>query len=203
MKSKIVVGLLLIAAWGYPTPLSNSFMAACDGQLRIIGSTNVSSFMLTAPISHSLCYIGHPDETCTLEVKIPLKGFQADLPLMEKDFLEMMKYTKYPFISLRFIMVPSDLKPGQSDETVRVGILGQEIDYSVRLATRINDESGYWELTGLHEINLPDLGISPPEKMFGLIKVREKISISFALRIDFRNQLICNNEVQYKSKIRP
>ena len=202
MKLKIFIGILFIAVGTYPMPRGAIYVASYEGQFRIQGSTNVGGFMLTVPINTTQFQYSDHGKVISLEIKIPIVDFNADIPLMVRDFRAMMEYRKYPEMALRFSLIPDEIHPGTLNKVVEIELRNRKLLYTIQLVATQYDYPDSWLLYGVQEIRLSELGITPPTRMLGLVRVNDKLSITFALEFDFRNPLITKHEVQYKSKIR-
>jgi len=178
------------------TSLLNSFMSTAHntqnkGSISIYGSSNVNKFVLTnsmMPISLRAC--NYCKDTNALKTKvywvqIPIKDFQTDNPQVYKDFLNITKSRQYPNISIGITLeMLHKIVAGVSSLVVpaEVSMAGTAQTYHIRCqiqrtAPQVLTVSGY------QTMKLTDFNISPPEKLFGLVKVNNEINVNFGFVI--------------------
>jgi len=160
----------------------------CGTFLVINGKSNVNSF--------SFSFLNSPDDTGSsfryrswekgTEILIPLKEFQASNPRMYNDFLQEVHESEYPYISVFFPYLEPD-KLGSvtsgSGQKVLITLAGVTKQYTIECA--LVNCGDHLALRGSEKIRLTDFRISPPEKLSGLIKVKDEITVSFGIILNF------------------
>lgn len=162
--------------------------SACSSFLVIRGESNVNRFSFTfinpAPdkvgnTHYNLMWNGK-------ELFIPVREFEASNPHMYKDFLQQMKESRYPYISIRFTDFSTEEHAGYSGYlkyNVRITLAGVTREYAIDCELASCGDN--FTIRGSEILKLTDFNIPPPQKLNGLIKVRDEISVSFSLMINF------------------
>ena len=168
-----------------------SYSNDCNSFIRILGGSNINSFSFTystSSLSDALQIIETKD-TGFLSVTVPVRDFEASNSLMYEDFLELIRAREFP--DLRIIIPKERLeKAFRTDRTSC-----PDIEIMLAGVTRIYKiDCNYYDcgnnlfIQGLKMIKLSDFNIQPPEKLNGLIKVRDEISVNFGLIITFTDE---------------
>ncbi len=157
----------------------------CESRISIHGSSNVNQFQL---INHNPKIVRPSDQggdqTRDQRIEIPVHQFEGANKQMRKDFLEMVKASRYPFIIMT--IEPRNLEEcmkaqGLSDFKTQITIAGVSRDYVVPCGIDTCETSGY-VLRGSLEVELTDFGIDPPRKFFGLVRVNNEVLIDYVFR---------------------
>jgi hypothetical protein len=172
-------GALLVSA------LEGGTKAACEPYIIITGSTNVNSFQFhqtperIAPILLTSLSHGGNSSISRTHIKIPVKKFKADNPFIYKDFMVLLQAAEHPYIT---VDLPKPFEPSQQSDSgkfdIRITIAGISQEYKAKCFSDICD-NGNTFLFGTQIIRLSDFNIDPPEKTFGLIKVKDEVIINF------------------------
>ncbi|GEM_PF-1275961 len=119
--------------------------------------------------------------------KIPVKAFQARKPQMRRDFQKMLQASRYPNIRVaidkeELIEILKGLYP--SDLQMKLSLAGHSD--SVRSQYNIKQTSpNQLLLKGLSSINLYNFQLTPPQKMLGLVEVKQTILIKFDMVLSY------------------
>ncbi len=160
----------------------------CMSYLVIIGESNVNRFSFTfknpAPDK-----VGIPRNNLLwngTELFIPVREFEASNPHMYKDFLQQMQESRFPYISIRFIDFSNEKHTDSVSHlkyNVGITLAGVTREYSIdcELVSCGNNST----IKGAETLKLTDFNIPPPQKLNGLIKVKDEISVSFSIMINF------------------
>jgi len=165
--------------------------SACNSFLVIRGESNVNRFSFTFK-NPSTDKVGNPDFNLKwngTELFIPVREFEASNPHMYKDFLQQMQESRYPYISIRFIDFSSEELAdytGYLKYMVGITIAGITREYAIDC--EIVSCGDNFTIRGSESLKLTDFNIPPPQKLNGLIKVRDEISVSFSLIINFTTE---------------
>jgi hypothetical protein len=184
-------GFILIALnYLYFFPGSISGQAApdlpgCRNYLQINGESNVNQFSLTYQASEDrINQNGNGRET--IEISIPIKEFRTSNPMMYQDFLELMQEDKHPRIRVTFSRDQLDYWLNQDRSTCpEISITIAGITRKYRIDCSIAQCSDNIVLKGEEVILLSDFRLKPPEKLMGLVKVNNEISVDFGFIVTF------------------
>jgi hypothetical protein len=196
MKSwiqQILLILLLLLTGSAISPIppggdDNGKSNTCSTFLVINGESNINRFsfsFLSNPDDPADSYNSHTGDNGT-EVLIPLREFQASNPRMYNDFLQEVHEREYPNISIFLpYMGPDKLEAMTTgaEQKVLITMAGVEKQYTVDCdLVNCGDRL---VIRGSQMIRLTDFKISPPEKLNGLIKVKNEITVSFGIILNF------------------
>ena len=158
-----------------------------ENYISIKGSSNVNEFELIN-VSPS---ISEASETATKngsfrEIQIAVDDFTGPNDRMIQDFKEMVDAGNYPFIKI-FIeqkeLADFDETTGLTNFKTEISIAGVSREYVVPCRVESNLEKGYL-LGGSFTLKLTDFEIDPPQKLMGLVKVKNKVFINFVFNFD-------------------
>jgi hypothetical protein len=175
----------------YPAGTEKEGVAGCGNYLIISGETNVNRFSFTYTGGAAEAGTGNGPRSSLQgpEILIPVRQFEASNPHMYNDFLIQMQENRFPYISIRF----DRFSPGKPDEQVTrtvervyITLAGVTRQYSIE-CERITCGTSYI-LKGFETLRLTDFDIMPPEKLNGLIKVRNEITVSFGIILNFTSE---------------
>jgi hypothetical protein len=161
---------------------------ACSTFLVINGESNINRFsfsFLSRPdnLESSFNYRSRENGT---EILIPLREFQASNPHMYNDFLQQLHESEFPYMSILFPHLdPGKLEtvPNGTEQKVLITLAGVARQYTVDCDLVTCGDR--FSIRGSEKIMLTDFKISPPEKLNGLIKVKNEITVSFGIILNF------------------
>lgn len=188
----ILVILLLLSGGAmsplYPEGREKEGSSGCISYLVIKGESNVNRFSFTFrnPTPDEVTGRGYRTPGKVTEMLIPVREFEASNPHMYNDFLLQMQESKYPYISIRFTPTgpekQSDLIK-YSKRNVLITLAGVTREYAIDCELVSCGNS--YTIRGSETLRLTDFHIPPPEKLRGLIKVRDEITVSFSIMFNF------------------
>lgn len=191
-RNIMMTGVLLIT-WSYPSPLFSEgrnkiTYNECNNFIVISGQSNVNHFSFTysRQTGDRGDFLLYPVVDKGSELKIPVRDFEPSNPLMYNDFLNDLREREYPVITIKFpdIELSKYNEPSLSTKyEVQITIAGITREYSVECFLQYC--SNHYLLKGSKMIRLSDFQISPPEKLSGLIKVKDEINVSFGIILNF------------------
>jgi hypothetical protein len=172
----------------FPEGKGKGESVACSNFLIISGESNINRF--------SFSFATRPDDPASglnyrswqngTEIMIPVRDFKASNPHMYYDFLRQLHENDYPYISIRF----PGFKPGkpgdlakESQYSVLITLAGIKKQYTIDCAVITCGD--HYAISGSETLRLTDFNISPPEKLNGLIKVKDEINVSFGIILNF------------------
>ncbi|MCL6216742.1 YceI family protein [Zunongwangia pacifica] len=154
-----------------------------ESQLKINGDTNINSFNCVFNPQELpeklIARFERKQQTLIFKntsLKLRAKAFDCGSRPINRDFKDLIKAEKYPYIFLDL----KELKltaPNSALVTLNIEIAGIEKPYKVLV--KIDDSKSNY--TGIINLNINDFKLEPPKKVFGLIKVKEEIQIEFDL----------------------
>ena len=140
----------------------------------------VSSF-LQPHQTDELTVPGKSSPAGLIAFRIPVEGFESKNPLLTKDFNRFMQAETHPYIQVR-------IKKSQLHQLAR-GKNSQKLPLQIHMAGKTQQvESRYLTrhypsnqmlIEGRVQVNLEDFNLEPPQKMMGLVQVKDKIFINF------------------------
>jgi hypothetical protein len=161
-----------------------------NSSLTITGSTNVLSFKLfqkddsllknklTVAVTQSQSKLFLSQNQLTVMVN----NFNSNNPMALKDFLKLVKSDIYPTLQVQINYL--DLQPISGKEQLNKGIVMASITitgitkyYSIPISFTNNGD--LYTVNGNKKLSIRDFGLTPQNKMMGLIKVSEWIDIDF------------------------
>jgi len=126
-----------------------------------------------------------------IEFKIPVKGFKGDNYLMENDFYNLLDAAKFPVIVV-------GIEKSMLQE-IFFGSDDSAIDFYITLAGNTKHLKGQYItynrsditfLSGKAKIRLTDFSLEPPQKMMGMLKVKDVIFITFDISLSSNQTLV-------------
>jgi hypothetical protein len=124
-------------------------------------------------------------QTKKYRLQIPVRDFQSDNQQIYRDFLRITKAEQYPNITIGISL--DDLHQLFSMPTsiaipVDITMAGVQKTYQVR-CTVTHCKELCLNVSGTRKMKLTDFNISPPEKLFGMIRVNNEINVIFGFVI--------------------
>ncbi|HLF34090.1 MAG TPA: YceI family protein [Cyclobacteriaceae bacterium] len=125
-------------------------------------------------------------------LKLRTTRFDCKNYQMNLDFKDLLQADQYPYIIIRVLNINNSSqeikgtlaqnpRPNAMFLSVNIEIAGQVKDYTLPVDVRVMGDDRYY--LGNLSLDIQDFGIEPPKKLFGLVRVSEKISIDFMVRI--------------------
>lgn len=116
--------------------------------------------------------------------RLDAKGFECNMDVITKDFADIIQADKYPYIKIDFISFEREPKYQETEEKFKGDLTITLGNVSVRRQVRcsiVKDDNGLIHLQGRQNFNFSDFKLKAPTKMMGLVKVDEKITVTFHL----------------------
>jgi hypothetical protein len=121
----------------------------------------------------------------SIAVSIPAHDFICSNRLMKNDFLSLIRADTSPDIDIQLqgIQGVANLK-NDSTEVVMVNITLAGVKRSMDVyCSIVKDDANHFTLSGTRLVKLSDFNLIPPSKFFGLIKVKNEITIHFEIKL--------------------
>lgn len=181
----VIVSLLLCSGFAD----EGIWVIDAESQLTIQGSTNVNDF---------ICKIDYCTGTDTLQyiennsgnelrftrslMTVPIRSFDCGAKPISKDFWKTLKAETYPEMTINFISLQNLHFKNNSniDGIVDIALAGVTARYTIRYHVQVKD-NGNVLLRGRHAVNFSDFQLVAPQKLNGLIKVKEVLKVDFNL----------------------
>jgi hypothetical protein len=163
----------------------------CNSYILICGKSNINqfNFIYNSVDTKDIRLFSHSKDTGLFEVSIPIKDFEASNPLMYNDFLELMKAVEYPRINICLSRHQLELASnGSQSSCPEITITLAGITRSYPINCTIYNCSDKLYINGSKKIKFSDFNITPPEKLHGLVKVRDEIDVNFGFIVSFLDQ---------------
>ncbi|MCB2194892.1 MAG: YceI family protein [Bacteroidetes bacterium] len=191
---RLIVRIILIIVLGILFNLNGlaakpyNFSYCFLDHIQIEGETNLNQFNLIYNstnenrFTHNRLELDDPNEI--IEFKIPVYQFEGQNPLMEHDFREMLDADNHPVI---IVGIKENCMEKIFSET-----RDDKIEFLLTIAGETKHITGFYDpifgsneilIKGFTEIKLSDFSIKPPEKMFGMLQVKDAIIIKFDIII--------------------
>lgn len=158
-----------------------------ENYISIKGSSNVNEFeLINASPSISETSEADTNNGTFRKIQIAVDNFTSPNEQMIEDFKKMVDAGSYPFITI-FIeqkeLADFDETTGLTNFKTKISIAGVSGNYTVPCIIESKLDGGYY-LDGSFPIKLTDFGIEPPEKLLGLVQVKNKVFINFVFNFD-------------------
>ncbi|RKQ42590.1 hypothetical protein BXY85_3201 [Roseivirga pacifica] len=148
----------------------------------IDGSTSIGRFSCVYQMdSITQVSVGKNPEVDVFGFQLPVKEFSCGNRMLNKDFVKTLRGDEYPNIE---VVVEDFYKQGIGYAgDIRLTLIAQDHQIEA-LPFELNIIEGDTDyLEGTFLIDLNELEISPPKKLFGLIKVRNELKVKLRLEI--------------------
>lgn len=164
------------------------WLVTSSSRLEITGTTNINRFSCL-----STDYTGvdtlkesrDKDGNKVLEGFISLKTacFDCENPLVTRDFKKTLKQESYPELTFKLSMLGErpELK-NKHTGVIEISMAGVCRSYPIKCTIKSSSPEEK-HLEGYKDFKFSDFGLTPPEKLFGAIKVTDNISVVFHLRL--------------------
>ena len=158
-----------------------------DSVLTIHGSTNINNFTCTMD-----CYIGGDtlqylkrsrgyELSSNRPMVIPVRSFECDTRQISNDFRKTLKAETYPQLTINFRSLQGPYTSNSCvNGIVDISVAGVTTRYTIQFNV-VENEHNTIRLKGLHPVAFADFNLVAPEKLSGLIKVREVLNVEFNL----------------------
>jgi hypothetical protein len=185
--NKIQILMIAIFCSGFATS-DGTWIIARESTLAIHGATNINKF--TCSINS---YSGHDTlqydsnissselQFTTNGMTIPIQKFDCGTKQISRDFQSTLKSDLFPDLNIRFVSLErGTLKSEQFvNGKVKITLAGVTKQYTIRFKTIV--EKHEVVLSGSHPVNFTDFKLTAPEKLNGLIRVKDGLRVEFHL----------------------
>ena len=119
----------------------------------------------------------------TIKAEIPVSEFECSNEIMYDDFRKLLKAGEYPYIriELDFLQIENILPGNSSYADLMVSLSIASITNVQPVSCLINNTGNNTiSVTGTTTINILDFQLEPPVKFFGLVRVKDEVTINFS-----------------------
>jgi hypothetical protein len=156
------------------------------GFIDIQVESNINKVSFSYPLSESNISSSGERMTGKADIVVPVKDFKCTNRIAYRDFLKLLRANEYPEIK---VSIPGNIvEQLQNKESVvlhdvLITIAGTSKKYDIICKSERKKGSGDNILVGTISVRLEDLNIDPPEKYFGMVKIKDHVIVKFGLGI--------------------
>lgn len=182
-----VVVALALAGTGFTS--KGIWIIEAESQLTILGSTNVNDFICKIEYCTGTDTLQYIENNSTRELRftrsrmtVPIRSFNCGSKPISKDFWKTLKAETHPNMEINFISLQNVSFKDKSNinGVVDITLAGSTTRYTICYQASLKP-NGNILLRGVHAVNFSDFRLVAPEKLKGLIKVKEGLKVAFNL----------------------
>lgn len=188
MKYFIASLLLLILTSTARIEERGKWIIDYNSQLMIHGKTNVSSFTCFINCYNSTDTLNYELNTTTKnlifdknKMVIPVFNFNCGNSMITKDFRQTVNVDKYPYLNIAFLSLDRNGEDDLASGKMEITLAGVVKTATIRF--NLKPKGDFIQLTGRHAVSFSDFNLQAPERMMGLVKVKEDLLVEFNLLI--------------------
>jgi hypothetical protein len=184
--SKILTLILALFCSGFTN--EGTWIIDANSTLTIHGATNLNTFTCSVD-----SYTGHDTlqyfnnyaaselQFTDNRMTIPIQKFDCGSRQISKDFRTTLKSETHPDLNIRFISLGGNSLKNQNtiDGRIDIVLAGVTKRYTVRFKTEVTNQ--HIVLSGVQPVNFGDFNLKAPEKLQGIIRVKEVLRVEFYL----------------------
>jgi len=180
-----VTGFVLQGQSGYEAP-PIKWVVSQNSNLSVNGSTNINKFS---------CVVPAYDRTDTLfmskskrnnevslsgSIGLSISSFDCHNSGMTKQLQKTLKEKQFPALHIRFLSL--NTQPEMITGLVVIEIAGVSKRFEINYQINRDDQKSI-HLLGSRVINFSDFNLIPPQKLGGMIKTKDELSVEFQMNI--------------------
>jgi len=122
--------------------------------------------------------------TLSGEIRMKTTSFDCHNYFMTKDFSKTIKADQFPELVIRFdhLTKSQDSKVGELTGLIIVTLAGKSRTYDVQCQILENNKKNKL-IEGTQAFLLSDFELEPPDKLFGAIRVKDRVLVDFHLKL--------------------
>jgi len=182
---------------------SFSYSILPGSRISILGTTNISEFTCfsdeTSAIKAGAFLFNDVRSTIAFQqtvLNLTTQSLECGNKAMNHNLYETLNSEKFPFIVIDLRQVTS--KNGSPLKLSSKTAMTAQVYISLAGVRRLNQinftgeqtGSGTYHFTGSHDISFTDYNIDPPSAMFGLVKVSNRITVRFDLKVSANAEIL-------------
>lgn len=187
IRTPFILSALMLCSAGAAD--KGTWVIDAQSQLTIQGSTNVNDFV---------CRMEYSSGRDTLEIvqnkrdgvlvftrslmRVPIRDFDCGARPVSRDFRKTLKADVFPDMTINFISLQGLYFRHNTyiNGTVDITLAGVTTRYTIAYFITVKD-NGLILLKGSRAVNFSDFRLAAPERLNGLIKVKEVLNVDFNL----------------------
>jgi len=189
MKTLTIIVILTAGMAGSGFKSKGIWVIDAESQLTILGSTNVNEFSCKIEYCTGTDTLRFMETNGARELRftrsrmtVPVRSFDCGAKPISKDFWKTLKAETHPNLEINFISLQNVFIREQANIEGVVDITLAGVTTRYRICYRaLHEKNGDVLLTGRHSVNFSDFELEAPEKLKGLIKVKEALQVEFNL----------------------
>nr|WP_315174384.1 hypothetical protein [uncultured Flavobacterium sp.] len=172
-----LLGVVLLFTLGSAAPNFHSFesnLIINKIEINITGLSTVGKYNCSTTFFKKDTIVFNVANKNCIKAEIPMVKFDCGNRIMTKDLQATVKTTQFPS---SFVTI-TDIKAYGNNYKCNLNFLitNKTLRYKDFILTKDNNK-----LQGAIALNFSDIGLVPPVKMGGLIKVKDEIAVNFSL----------------------
>jgi hypothetical protein len=172
----------------------DKWIVSQHSSLRVNGSTNVNQFSCVIPAydQADTLSVSKKDNTVSLTGSIGLQvnSFDCHNSGMTRQLQKTLKQKQFPVLHIRFLSLSKipelSIRPEQITGQVAIEIAGVSKHFEVNYQIS-RDTQQVIHLLGSRAINFSDFNLVAPQKLGGMIKTKDALSVDFQLDMKAMN----------------
>lgn len=183
----IIAGALALAGTGFAP--KGIWIIDAESHLTIQGSTNVNDFVCKIDYCTGTDTLQYIEYQSTRELRftrsrmtVPIRSFNCGAKPISKDFWKTLKSETHPNLEINFVSLQDLAFKGKSNikGVVDITLAGITTRYTICYQASVKP-NGNVLLEGAHTVKFSDFGLIAPQKLKGLMKVKEGLKVQFNL----------------------
>ncbi|QCK14233.1 YceI family protein [Mangrovivirga cuniculi] len=158
-----------------------------QADFKVHCKTNINSFTCSTSadnLSDTLKVYVYKDQSIArfnnANIQVPVQSFNCGIKQLTKDFHETLDSDKYPYLKVRINFIKANNTSDDLTAEITLNIAGQNKEYNFPI--ELAKESNQYNCEGSNTISLNDFELDTPDRFFGMVKVRENVSLKFNLK---------------------
>lgn len=189
MKRIITFTVIVVALCASGFTRIDTWVIDSESQLTIQGSTNVNAFICKIEYRAGTDTLHYLQNNSTHELRfmrsrmtLPIRNFDCGAKPISKDFRKTLKAETHPNLEITFVSLKTlNFKENSNIKgVVDITLAGVTQRYTICYEVRVKP-NGKVLLRGIQAVNFSDFQLVAPEKLKGLIKVKEGLRVEFNL----------------------
>ncbi len=178
-------GLITIVLMSLSLSLvGQEYLLVAGKTVRVKGKTSIGKFDCAYEVSagqDSISFEQMKDQGTVLDIFLPVDEFGCGNKLLTKDFGKTLQSKEHP--NIQVIVTDFERQDGEYVGSIELHLVGKELKIDrIPFVSVYKDgiESLFTEIS----LEITHLGIRPPKRFFGLIKVHDLLSVELYLQLE-------------------
>jgi len=169
---------------------SKTWVVSQNSSLSVNGSTNINKFSCVIPAyDHTdTITISKKDEGYILtgDIALSISSFDCHNSGMTRQLQKTLNEKQFPLLHIRFLslnQLPEPIaKPEFITGLVAIEIAGVAKHFEIKYQISQDDQKVI-HLLGSRDLNFSDFNLTPPQKLGGMIKTKDQLTVAFNLNM--------------------